>query len=94
MKNLILPLVLFLAGCAVDVNSQIDPIGNDMYRVISQSPSGLTGRNILTDDAKREAYEYCQKARMQLSIVEEMGVDHANVTDDFPAAEIHFKCVP
>ena len=94
MKYLILPLVLYLAGCVVDVHSQVDPIGNDMYRVITQSPSGLTGINILMEEAKGEAYNYCQKAGLHLSILQEIGIEETNVTGDFPQAEIHFKCNP
>ena len=94
MKHLILPLVLFLAGCVVDVHSQVDPIGYGMYRVISHSPSGLSGMGMMMDDAKREADEHCKKTGMQVYIIEEIGMEPPYTAGNFPKAEIHFKCVP
>ena len=93
MKYLILLSVLFLAGCVVDVHSQVDPIGYGMYRVVSQSPSGMSGMGIMMDDARRKAHEFCQESGMQVYIIEEIGMEPPYMAGEFPKAEVHFKCV-
>lgn len=95
MKRLILlPLVFCLAGCVVDVDSRIDKIGSELYRVISLSPSSLSGIGILEDAAKHEAAEYCRQAGLRLYIVEELTTQPPFIGDNLPKAEITFKCVP
>lgn len=94
MKHLILLPVLFLAGCVVDVQSRIDSMGNDIFHVVAESPSGFSNRNVLENAAIREADDYCRKSGLQLYIINDIGSERANVMDDFPRVEIRFKCVP
>lgn len=94
MKHLILVLVLCLAGCVVDVDSRIDKIDYELYRVITLSPSGMSGSGILEDAAKSEAVEYCRQAGMRLYIIEDLSTHPPFQGSNQPKAEIHFKCVP
>ena len=67
MKNIIITVVVFLAGCAS--NSGVIPIGKDTFMVSRQAATGFSGSGTLKAEAFQEAAQYCEKLGKSLQVV-------------------------
>ncbi len=91
MKNLLLCVFVFTAGCAS--NSGVVPIGKDTFMVSREAGTGFSGTATLKAEAFEEARAFCRGQKRYLQIVNTNVSQPPFIFGNYPKAEVQFMCL-